>query len=334
MKYLEEEKKKFYSFFSLKTKPLNINNTLIIDEKKNILKRISKDLRKNITFIDKIFITGHNFGNSIALLNKYIFYCEIIGCKSIVLDNKFYWFIKKKINLIYNNITIEIDDIYKYTNNSSILFDNESSLYYLFFNIKPEIRIHLLRKEILNNLPDVNSSPEDLYIHIRSGDIFKSKFAYTYSQPPLCFYKKILTNFNFTNIFLISSDNQNPIIRKLINQYHNIINKKNSIKVDISLLINAYNIVGSISSFLISAVQLNYNLINLWEYNIYKIEEKFRHFHYDFYKYPYRNFTIYRMEPTKIYFDKTLKWKNSKIQRKLMIKEKCFNNFRIISKII
>lgn len=239
-KILEDEKKKYFSFFFLKSKPLNINNDIVVREKKNILKKISKELRKNISFINKIFITdNHNFGNSMALLNKFIFYCELIGCKTIILDNKFYWFIKNKINLITNNITIEVDDKSRYINNSSILFYNAKTFYHSFFNIKPEIRIHLLRNEILKNLPIINSSNKDLYIHVRSGDIFKIKnYGYSYSQPPLCFYKNILKNFNFINIVLISSDNLNPIIKKLINQYPKIINKKNSIKMDISLLIN------------------------------------------------------------------------------------------------
>ena len=333
LSYFEEEKKDYYThFYSLKSKPLNKNNDLLNKEKKEIMKRISKDLEKNITIIDNIILTVKlRFGNLISLLNKFIFYCEIIGCKSIVLDKNRFWFIKKKIFLKANNITIEVGDISKYTNNSDTIIYKSRKFYYYFFNIKPEIRIHLLRNEILNNLPLIKSSNRDLYIHIRSGDIFTISNAYSYSQPPFCFYKNILNSFNFTQIFLISSNQQNPVIKKLINKYK-IIYNKNSLKEDISLLINAYNIVGSISSFLISIIQLNYKLLNFWEYNLYKIIEKYRHFHYDLYKFPFSNFTIYRMEPSNIYIDKMKKWKNNKIQRKLLIKEKCLNNFRIIIK--
>ena len=218
--FFEVEKKKYFTlFFSLQLKPLDNNNSLIIKEKNDILTKISKDLGKNLSLIDKIFLTDyHHFGNLISLLNKFIFCCEIIGCKSIILDKKHFWFIKKQMNIKNNkfNYTIEVDDISKYINNSSTIFYKASNFFYYFFNLKPQIRIHLLRDEILKNLPILNTSNEDLYIHIRSGDIFNMKCAFFYSQPPLCFYINILTNFNFSNIYLISADKQNPVINKLI----------------------------------------------------------------------------------------------------------------------
>ena len=145
--YFDAEKKQFSFFSSLKLKPLDINNTLLIKEKKDILLRISEDLGKNITSIDKIIITSDiRFGNLISLLNKFIFCCEIIGCKSIVLDKKYFWFIKKKINISTNNCnyTIESDDISKYVNNSFIILYKASNFFFYFFNIKPQIRIHFL----------------------------------------------------------------------------------------------------------------------------------------------------------------------------------------------
>ena len=60
----------------------------------------------------------------------------------------------------------------------------------------------------------------------------------------------------------------------MIKEYSNVIFMQNSLKEDISYLINAYNIVASISSFLNSIIQLNYNLKTLFDYNIYKISEK------------------------------------------------------------
>ena len=73
-------------------------------------------------------------------------------------------------------------------------------------------------------------------------------------------------------------------------------------------------------------LQINYNLIKLFDYNLYKLDQKYKHFHYDLYKYYNRNFTIYRMEPSPNYLKVMQNWKNSKIQRKLMVKEKCINN--------
>jgi len=96
-------------------------------------------------------------------------------------------------------------------------------------------------------------------------------------------------------------------------------------------LINAYNIVCSISSFLLAIIQLNNKLKIIFDYNIYKMFLKIRHFHYDLFKYPFRKFSIIRMEPSKTYTKIMSKWKNNIKQRKLMLREKCVNYFQIIN---
>jgi hypothetical protein len=194
--------------------------------------------------------------------------------------------------------------------------------------------IDYIRDEIVSNLPRIKTSEKDLYIHVRSGDIFSTIINIYYAQPPLCFYKYILNNFNFSKVYLISFDKSNPVIQKLINQFPYIIYAKQSLEYDIAQLVNAYNIVSSISSFLNLIIQLNINLKFLWDYNIFKLSEKIYLLHYDLYKYPYNNFTIFRMEPSDKYRAKMYIWKNSKIQRKLMIKAKCNNFFSIINKVI
>ena len=71
----------------------NLNDTLfVIKEKKSILELFSKFEGRNITSVDNIYFdTGCNFGNCIVLLNKILFYCEIISCKTIILDENKFW---------------------------------------------------------------------------------------------------------------------------------------------------------------------------------------------------------------------------------------------------
>ena len=63
---------------------------------------------------------------------------------------------------------------------------------------------------------------------------------------------------------------------------------------------------------------------------IYRILEKFRHLHHDFYKYPKR-FNIYKMKPSQYYRGEMYVWQYSDHQVRVMMEEKCdFNDFQLI----
>ena len=319
---------------------MNDNDSLIIEERKNIYRFISKTIKQNVTSIKKIiFVKGTKFGNNLICLNKLIFFCEIIGCHEIDLTSKTFWYLKHPIFLKDYNIRInKVKNYYshkrkKNKKGSNTIYYDSFNIFSYFYKIKPEIRIHLLRNEIIKSLPKLNISKKDLYIHLRGGDIFKRYIHKSYAQPPLCFYTNILNNFDFDKIFMISEDKRNPVFNELIKKFNNIIypTKKNSLAYDLSCLMNSYNLVGSISSFLNTIIILNSNLEYLWDYNIYQMNQKMLHFHYDLFEFPH-SFTIYRMEPATNYKNKMYMWRNNRIQIKLMIKEKCINDFMIVRK--
>ena len=216
--FIIEKNAYFKMYLNLQNKLFQNDNSSIEKDKQAIFNLFFYGKSNSLTSIDKIYYTcNFRFGNILVNLNKLIFYCEIIGCKSIVLDKNNFWFIKSKIYIPQINISIETGDY----NNSLYLFDNSNGLFYSLYIFRPEIRINFIRKEIISNLPKIKTSKENLYIHIRSGDIFSSlininKF---YSQPPFCFYKAILNNYNFSKIFLISVDNFNYILKIYINEY-------------------------------------------------------------------------------------------------------------------
>ena len=205
-----------------------------------------------------------------------------------------------------------------------VIFDKK----HIYFQrvIKPEIRIDFLKKEIKSNLPKIRINQTDLFIHIRSGDIFKymQNININYAQPPLCFYQSIINNFTFNKIYIISQDKQNPIIDILIKKYPNIIFNSNKLEKDVSILVNAYNIVGSISSFFTTLIIINENLENIWEFENYRLPEKYLHLHRDIYNYEYK-YKIYKMYPSVKYKNEMFPWINNKKQRDLMIYEKCEN---------
>ena len=124
---------------------------------------------------------------------------------------------------------------------------------------------------------------------------------------------------------IVSLDTQNPVIGKLISNFPKIKHHSNDVKLDISILINAYNLVNSMSSFTQAAISFNDNLENLFDYEVYKGREAILHFHYDIDKLN-RIFNIYRMKPSENYFRNMYNWRNLDKQRKMMIEENCIND--------
>lgn len=315
---------------------LVIPKLFLINNKNNIIKKvlisnIFKKTRKKINNISNLFIEGKAcFGNFFLSINNAIIYCEFLGCKKIIIDYNYKFFINRTIFYKKRNFTIETNQTFDSRENLVI------NIYFFLFSGFPYLRnknrINIFKNELLNNLPKVVTNPYDLYIYIRSGDIFQNirKSMRNYYQPPLCFYAKILDIFKFRKIFIISQDELNPTIPKLLSKYSYIKKLKNNLKLDISYLINSYNIVSAKSTFFYSSVKLNDNLKFLWEYNFNsKSLKEYLDFHYNSCKFPIY-YTIYKMDSSPNYIKVIYPWINSPKQRKIMIEEICLNNFDII----
>lgn len=325
-----KEIKNLISLFSLNDLSKLTNNDTLYKMKNELLNELQKNPKKlkvnssledKIVYIDKSF----NFGNSLVLLNNLIYYCEILNIKNIYLNSNYKWPISQ--NISYGKMNISLISTININLNSDNIIIFDKKLIYFQKVFKPEIRINILKSEIKRNLPEIKINESDLYIHIRGGDIFayKAKGNINYAQPPLCFYIKVISKFKFRNIFILSTDNSNPIIKLLIREYPRIFLTHNSIEIDISLLLNAFNLIGSMSSFLTTIIILNENLRNFFEYDNYSLSQKYLHLHHDIYKYKI-NYSIYKIKPSTKYLKEMFPWKNSKEQRKLMINEKC-NDF-------
>lgn len=319
-------------FLNLIDKPISPNHPLILKEKQNLLNLLSNYSGHVIKNVNTIFYSPNNrFGNQLIIISKIIFFCEILGCKRIILNRKNNWFIKNKIDYAKYNMTIETG-IKSDCKKKKTIFDISINWFYYYSFIKPELKINVIKNEILSNIPKITTNPNDLYIHIRSGDIFENNNLCNeyYSQPPLCFYQTIISNNKFRKIYIISEDTKNPVINKLIQSNPSILYNKNDIKMDISYLVYAYQIIGSFSTFLNIIIRMNDNLKYLWEYNLPSMKSKIIHCHHSCIK-PFKNIIYYIMEPSDNYKKVMTRWNCSKVQLALMINEKCNNTF-IISK--
>ena len=318
-------------FFRLVDKPLNPDHPLIVKEKKKLLNYLSYYSNHKINEVNIFFYGSKNrFGNQITMISKIIFFCELLGCKKIILDKSTNWFIKNKIHYSQYNMSIETGYRFKYENRHTLIDLSTNWLYY-FSYIKPELRSDVIKQEILNNIPNFDTNPKDLYIHIRSGDIFEKGMKYGksfYSQPPLCFYKMVISSFKFKSIYIIAINDNNPVINKLIQDIPSINYKQSNIKIDIAYLVNAHNIVASFSTFLFSIIRLNDKLKYIWEYNLSSTKSKIIHGYHSYFK-PFKNITYYIMEPSENYKAIMNIWNGSKSQLEIMINEKCNNTFLI-----
>jgi len=326
----DRERERFSKFYNLSE--YSNETTIHSYIKEKLLKEISRLKNKTITQINSFYFSRNwNFGNSLIIMNNALFLCEVIGCKNIILNKhpfKRRWLIKNPIYIEKLNITI-IQDSKIDCKKSNIL-----CFYQHFWNIfvpkfvLPQVRTEFIKSEILSNLPEVNINPDSIFVHIRGGDIFSSSPLKVYGQPPLCFYEKIINSHKFKNIYIVSQDNSNVIINILINKYKNIIHNKNNFEYDLSLLCHAYNIVLSVSSFVLSAIKLNDNLKEIWEYDMMKLSQKIILLHHHIYKFPI-NYKIHTMRPSDNYNSKMFSWKRTPEQIKLMIEENCPHDFVI-----
>ena len=164
--------------------------------KSKYMNLFSRLKNKYINKIETFYVSyACPFGNSVIQINNLILICEIIGCNKIILKDHHTrkWLIKDPVYIKKLKISIMLGAHVNCSDDTIYCLDlGKWDPFYPGF-VRPEIRILYLRDELLRNIPNINTDPEDLYIHIRGGDIFSSKPESSYyAQPPLCYYEKII----------------------------------------------------------------------------------------------------------------------------------------------
>ena len=201
-----EEKVRFDKYFNLAIYTNNSN--IMIELKDKFLKMVSLTKNQTITHIDTFyFLNNMNFGNSLIQVNNAIFYCEIVGCQKIILNNNSLgrkWLIVNDLYIEKLNISILHDKNIDCKKENILCFYKNSFPFYPKVVI-PQVRTDLIKEELLRNLPNVSIDSEALYIHIRGGDIFRNFPLLYYSQPPLCFYEKLINSTIFKKYIFVKS---------------------------------------------------------------------------------------------------------------------------------
>ena len=304
---------------------LLFNSNIYLNDEFFELTEVQKQIYfKKIKNIETLSGCGGNIGNALIILNNLINICINIKCKNIITPKgTLEYIIKRPIFNKEFNITILP---YSYVNQTKIdiKLGFKNSFFFKYKKKFNPMRLWIIKEEVLNNIPRYVAKPNDLYINIRSGDIFLNVIHILYSQPPLCFYQKIINENKYENIYIVANGHENPVVDQLLKLYPNIKYIHGSIVDDIKVIINAYNFVMSISTFPMTLIWLNNYLKNLYIYDM----MDFNYFESIYDNFKYVNYTIYKMIPSKNYYQIMFKkWNKTKEQLDLMLKENCSNLF-------
>ena len=258
--------------------------------------KVLGDKDKRSDFV--IFISSHaGFSNTlIALLNS-------IGLSKL-LNIKEIFIIKTDLTNSLCSDIFEIENIKIRTVKSNPSRNYIAGNFFSHYNFlklqNPEFPImrNQYASSILSKYSLKNKNPKlELVIHIRSGDIFRSRSIHkNYGQPPLAFYILCIKDIKPSSITLVFEDYSNPVIFLLISYVNSIncklrLNKLNSLKEDVSCILNAKAIIfgngtfvpgillGSKSIKTIYAFELKQDFKDIWSLkrikNIYNVTDEF-----------------------------------------------------------
>lgn len=276
------------------------------------IREVSQQIyNKSLKYISTIAGGRAAIGNSLIMLNKLINICERIRCSNIIAPESLQKIIKNPIHYKAYNITI-LPNSYKDKIKIDIQLSTNNNFYFFYRNRPFEMRLSIIRDEVLHNIPKCNINQDNLVIHIRSGDIFTYNINPNYAQPPLCFYEKIINENNYSKIFIVSSGNENPVINQLLKLYNNITFIHGFVEEAISFIVNAYNLIMSSSTFVYTLIWINQNLKNLYIYQI------------TYFNLTSGNYTKHIMKPSSKYLSiMKEKWQKTAQQLDLMLNENC-----------
>ena len=201
------------------------------------------------------------FGNNVYQFIRSLTYSDLFGYKRLIIPYNFLFF---KRNFDVNGISVEIAN--NDTDYSKFLFGH---YYHPAYNAKTELSFKYFdyfRDEFLRSFPNMSLDPNDLYMHLRSGDIYFQDDHPNYGQPPINFYFDVMKYKKWNNIYLLS-DGFNPMYNLLINS--GAIHYSNYSFYDvIAIAVNCYNLAFGKTTFMISLSFLAKRFNNLFTFNL------------------------------------------------------------------
>jgi len=104
-----------------------------------------------------------------------------------------------------------------------------------------------------------------LFVHIRSGDLFKNEVVHPdYTQPPLAYYTKIFAMEQDRKILVFYEDDANPVVNALKKLYPSAEFYSVPLVVLITIFMNAQYIVNNVGTLIQSIVCFNTNVKKIY----------------------------------------------------------------------
>ena len=166
---------------------------------------------------------------------------------------------------INDSLSSEILFTHTFLNINSLCGEISPSLwiYESIFKKNHQKVLQKLRESIKLPMPTKIAASDDLYIHMRSGDMFHQpgwKWSNFYIPPPLIFYYNAIRERSWRNIYVICEDRKNLCLSALLDKYPHIKWCQQSLIEDIKLILSARNIVYGGGTFVPSLLEFNRNV--------------------------------------------------------------------------
>jgi hypothetical protein len=205
-------------------------------------------------------------GNNIHQLTNALIYAKYLNM-NFILDIKGKYFEKKTIIFFPNNKEkiFFFDENGDFTGTKVKINKINYEIKYKQINYYESIRKELLNMFYIKRKDIINYSDKTLIIYIRSGDLFpqtQKKVHPKYISAPYYYYEFILEKYknDYKNYILVAEDNNNPVIKKILKNYSNIIWNKNNLETDLKIVLGASHIVSCVGTFIKSLSWLNPNM--------------------------------------------------------------------------
>lgn len=212
------------------------------------------------------------FGNNLTQVANAIILAEVGRFKSIRLPD--FSFLSLKGQVAIGGLTFtpfnHPHDTNQYFLEGSFYSSPESDFGVLSQGARRRV-IRNYIKPLLNLPKPIYSNEKQIVIHLRSGDIFDEKPSPGYTQPPLSYYKRILSlgiqNSEIETVLMVYEDEKNPCVSELI-EYLSDIDiqfklQSGSLEDDMAYLLGAQQAVFGCGTFGTAVCHLSDNLKNV-----------------------------------------------------------------------